>query len=236
MPRSIPVPRIALRAKALQAVTCGLILTLSHLLTTPAQAATAYISDELTVPMRTGASNGHRILRILPAGARLEVRERDTGSGFARVTTTDGTEGWVPLQYLKDQPIARDRLEAATAEVQRLTLTVTELRGRLENVQGVRLEAEETNTTLADDVTRLEQELAEVKRASASALETATANQRLTELNARLRDELSLLVEERDRLAANSQERWLMIGGGLVLLGLFLGMILKARPRRSAWS
>jgi SH3 domain protein len=222
--------------RALQAATASLVLTLCSLVAAPAQAATAYISDELTVPMRSGASNGHRILRILPAGARLDVRERDTEAGYARVATQDGTEGWVPLQYLKDQPIARDRLEAATAEVQRLTQTVTELRGRLETVQGVRQEAEETNSSLVDDVTRLEQELAEVRRVSATAIETASANQRLTDLNARLREELNQLVEERDRLAANSQERWLMIGGGLVLLGLFLGMILKARPRRSAWS
>jgi SH3 domain protein len=231
MPRSIP-PRTLPHTLA-----CVLLLIAStSLYGTPARAATAYISDELTVPMRTGASNGHRILRVLPAGARLEVRERDTDSGFARVTTQDGTEGWVPLQYLKDQPIARDRLAAATAEVARLTQTVADLRSRLEAAQGGREEAEETSSTLADDVSRLEQELTEVRRASASALETATANQRLTELNARLRDEMNLLVEERDRLADNIQQRWLMIGGGLVLLGLVLGMILKTRPRRSAWT
>lgn len=236
MPRSNPAPRYAPRAAALQNLVCRLMLTVLVVAAAPAHAATAYISDELTVPMRTGASTGHRILRILPAGARLEVRERDTGSGYARVTTQDGIEGWVPLQYLKDQPIARDRLETATAEVQRLTRTVTELRGRLEAVQGVREETEETASSLADDVTRLELELAEVRRVSAGAIETAAANQRLIDLNARLRDELNQLIEERDHLAANSQERWLMIGGGLVLLGLVLGMILKARPRRSAWS
>ena len=37
-------------------------------------AATAYISDELTVPLRSGPSGGHRILhRGLPSGTVLEV-------------------------------------------------------------------------------------------------------------------------------------------------------------------
>jgi SH3 domain protein len=202
----------------------------------PAFAATGYVSDELTVPLRTGATNGHRILRMLPAGTRLEVHERNATAGYARVTTEGGAEGWVPLQYLKDQPIARDRLATATQEIERLNQTVAQLRERLQAVQGVTADVEVSNSSLSSDVGRLQQELADVRRASASAIETATANQRLTELNARLRDELDLLIEERDRLAANSEQRWLMIGGGLVLLGLILGMFLKTRPRRSGWS
>ena len=44
------------------------------------------------------------------------------------------------------------------------------------------------------------------------------------------------LVGERDTLKDNAQERWLMIGAGLVLLGFVLGIVIKARPRRSAWN
>ena len=81
-----------------------------------------------------------------------------------------------------------------------------------------------------------EQELAEIKQVSASALETAAENNRLTELNARLREELDDMVAEMDALRDDAQQRWLLIGGGLVLLGLVLGIGIKARPRRSAWS
>jgi SH3 domain protein len=204
--------------------------------TSLAGAATGYVSDELTVPLRTGATNGHRILRMLPAGTRLQVHERNPAAGYARVTTEQGAEGWVPLQYLKDEPIARDRLAAANQEIESLNQTVAQLRERLQAAQGTSMVVEESNSSLSSDVGRLQQELVDVRRASSSAIETAAANQRLTELNARLRDELDLLIEERDRLAANSEQRWLMIGGGLVLLGLVLGMFLKTRPRRSAWS
>ncbi|MFU8813968.1 MAG: TIGR04211 family SH3 domain-containing protein [Pseudomonadales bacterium] len=232
------MPRFNRERAPLRALTCSLVLT-ALMLAGPAPAAlaaSAYISDELTVPLRTGASNAYRILRVLPAGTRLDVRQRDTDAGYARVSTQDGTEGWVPLQYLQDQPIARDRLEAANREVQRLTQTVAELRQRLQALQGARSESEETNTSLTSEVARLEQELAEIRRAAAGAIETADANRRLDELNTRLRDELNLLVEERDRLETNIQQRWFMLGGGLVLLGLILGLTLKARPRRSGWS
>jgi SH3 domain protein len=201
-----------------------------------ARAETVYVSDELTVPLRTGTSNSHRILRVLRAGTALDVQERDDGTGFVRVSTRDGLEGWIPEQYLVTTPIARDRLEAATREVQRLTGIVNDLRAQLGALRAERGEAQETSETLGTEVARLQAELAEVRRMSASAIETEASNRELRDLNARLRAELDDLLDERDRLLDNAQQRWLLIGGGLVLLGLLLGAIFKSRPRRSAWS
>ncbi len=202
-----------------------------------AAAETVYISDVLTVPLRSGPSTANRILhRGLPSGTRLEVLKRDADSGYAQVRTSGGTEGWLPMQYLVSQPIAKDQLQAASRQIQSLEKTVAELRGRLGDVQEDKTEAETSNSALQSRVNALEQELAEIKRVSASAMETAAANKRLTELNARLREELDEMVAEADVLRDNAQQRWLIIGGGLVLAGLILGAVIKARPRRSAWS
>ena len=204
---------------------------------THAAAETLYISDVLTVPLRSGPSTGHRILhRGLPSGTALEVLGRDDDAGYAQVRTNGGTEGWLPLQYLVAQPIARDRLQEANRQIQRLEQTVAELRGRLGDVQEDKTEAETSNSELQTRANALQLELTELKRVSASAMETAAANKRLTELNARLREELDDMVSELDVLRENVQQRWLIIGGGLVLLGLILGAVIKARPRRSAWS
>ena len=48
--------------------------------------------------------------------------------------------------------------------------------------------------------------------------------------------EMDELVATITALEDNAQERWLLIGGGLVLAGLVLGAAIKARPQRSAWS
>ena len=114
-------PRKTGRQKSIQtgittgAVALATALTLAALGTSStAQAETAWISDRLTVPLRSGPSNANRILhRGLPSGTRMEVLARDSDSGFVQIRTDRGTEGWLPEQYLVSEPIARDRLVAA---------------------------------------------------------------------------------------------------------------------------
>jgi SH3 domain protein len=202
-----------------------------------AQASTVYISDQLTVPLRSGPSNAHRILhRGLPSGTRLEVVSVDEQAGFTQIRTERGTDGWIRSQYLVSQPIARDRLRDAQAEIQRLTRRIAQVSEQLASARSTGTKVQSSANSLAGDKKRLEIELAEVKRVSAGALEEHQENLQLESLNARLRAEIDDLIAANRRLESNIQERWLMIGGGLVFAGLIAGVAIKARPRRSGWS
>lgn len=209
----------------------------SVLLPGTSHAETAYISDVLTVPLRSGPSTSNRILhRGLPSGTRLDILSRDADSGFVQIRTEGGMEGWLPEQYLVSEPIARDRLAAANRRVDELSDTVARQRQELASLGSSKGDAEQTNADLTRQVAELTQELAEIKRISAGAVAQNETNKELVALNERLRAEVDELVANIAALEDNVQERWLMIGGGLVLAGLILGVTIKARPRRSAWS
>ncbi len=202
-----------------------------------AAAQTMYISDTLTVPLRSGPSNSHRILhRGLASGTAMEVIERDEEAGFAHIRTARGTEGWLPLQYLVSEPIARVRLELANTQIAQLEAGTEQLRTQLAALDHDQGQAQQDNSQLRDQATSLEAELEEIKQISRGAIEEHASNLRLMDLNARVREELDDLVAERNTLQDNLQQRWMLIGGGLVLLGLLLGTVIKARPRRSGWS
>jgi SH3 domain protein len=202
-----------------------------------AQSSTVYISDQLTVPLRSGPSNAHRILhRGLPSGTRMEVMSVDEQAGFTQIRTNRGTEGWIRSQYLVSQPIARDRLREAQADMQRLTQRIAKLSEQLASARSTGTSSQSSANSLAKDKKRLEIELSEVKRVSAGALAEHQENLQLESLNARLRAEVDDLVAETRRLESNLQERWMMIGGGLVFAGLVAGFAIKTRPRRSGWS
>ncbi len=196
-----------------------------------------WISDEFTVPLRSGPSNGHRIVhRGLASGTELEVLGANTAAQYTHVRTAGGLEGWIDTQYLIKEPIARVQLVTANNRIQALERQLAQRGEALTELKSTSNEAASNGDRLAAQVAQLEAELADVKQISASAIEEHGRNQEMASLNARLRAEVDDLTEESQRLESNTEQRWLLIGGALVLGGLVAGVAIKARPRRSGWS
>ena len=203
----------------------------------PTEAATLYISDALTVPMRRGPSTGHRILHAgLPAGTPLEVLGEDKAAGFTQVRTPNGTEGWVPTQYLTNEPVAKDRLAAATRRVQTLEAEIKSLRENYQETRGARSSAETRNADLEKQTKQLQAELAEVRRVSATSLTQYEENKVLKAENAELKQKSTELTARVQRLERSETVRFFLFGGALVIIGLIIGAVIKSRPKRSTWA
>jgi SH3 domain protein len=200
-------------------------------------AATLYISDELTVPLRRGPSNGHKIINAaLPSGLALEVLGEDNSAGFTQVRTPNGIEGWVPTQFLVNQPIAKDRLAAALKRVETLEAQLKSTRDNYQDVRGARSEIEGKASELSKENQKLSTELAEIRRVSATALTQFEENKQLKTSNSSLQTQVTQLSEEVHDLKRNVMLRWLLSGGALVLIGLAIGAWIKSRPKRSTWA
>ena len=215
-------------------VLLALLLVLGPL---SAFAATMYISDQLTVPLRRGPSNGHKIVNAaLPSGLALEVLREDSAAGFTQVRTPNGTEGWVPTQYLVNQPVAKDRLAAATKRIETLEAQLKSTRENYQDVRGARSEVESRAAELTKENQRLQTELAEIRRASATAIAQYQENKQLKTDNASLQTQVTQLTEQVRTLERKAMLRWFLAGGALVLIGLILGAWIKSRPKRSNWA
>ena len=200
-------------------------------------AATMYISDELTVPLRRGPSTGHKIINAaLPSGLALDVLAEDKAAGFTQVRTPNGTEGWLQTQYLVSQPVAKDRLAAATKRVEALEAQLKSTRENYQDVRGARSEIEGRVSELSKENQRLQSELAEIRRVSATAITQFEENKQLKTDNASLQAQVTQLTDEVQSLKRNVMLKWLLSGGGLVLLGLAIGAWIKSRPKRSTWA
>ena len=218
----------------LRKVLLALLLVLGPV---SAFAATMYISDELTVPLRRGPSNGHRIINAaLPSGLALDVLGEDKAAGFTQVRTPNGTEGWLPTQYLVGQPVARDRLAAATKRVEALEAQLKSTRENYQDVRGARTEIESKASELSKENQKLQTELAEIRRVSATAITQFEENKQLKASNASLTTQVTQLTDEVHDLKRNVMMRWLLSGGALVLIGLAIGAWIKSRPKRSTWA
>jgi len=215
-------------------VLLALLLVLGPL---SAFAATMYISDELTVPLRRGPSNGHKIINAaLPSGLALEVLGEDSAAGFTQVRTPNGTEGWIPTQYLVNQPIAKERLAVATKRIETLETQLKSTRDNYQDVRGARSEIEGKASELTKENQKLQTELAEIRKVSATAITQYQENKQLKTDNESLQTQVTQLTDRVRSLERNAMLRWFLAGGGLVLVGLMIGAWIKSRPKRSSWA
>jgi SH3 domain protein len=207
-------------------IVSALLVAASSLFCVSAPAATMYVSDQFTVPLRRGPSNSFKILHAgLPSGTALEVLGEDAAAGYTQVRMSNGTEGWIPTQYLSAQPVARDRLAAADRRVDTLETQLKSLR-----------QADGRANEFAKQTEKLQAELAEVRRISATSIANYEENKQLKASNEALQKQVTQLSERVRQLERNVMLRWMLAGGGLVLLGLLIGALIKSRPKRSSWA
>ena len=202
---------------------------------------TQYVSDKVLVPVRSGAGADYRIVnRGLPSGTALLVFAESDDGEWAEIETRGGTRGWIPSQYLQQEPPAallindlRVELEQARAERVRV---VSQLNQSSTEVD----EADETIIGLTTTIERTQAELTEIKRVSAAALDLDLMNQQLVAELESGRSSADLLRLENVRLRERIANNQMMDGALAVLLGVILAVVAPRlwprKKRPDGWS
>lgn len=197
-----------------------------------------YVRDTMYVPLRSGPSTQHRILRNVASGSALTVVEGSASAGYVQVRDKEGGEGWMEEQYLTDKPIARVQLAGAEAELQRQRDQGRQLREQLQAARGEQSGSARELSELKTANTALTAQLEEIKTASASALATARENRELQATNATLGAKVEALTVENTQLAERAENRSFLHGAYAVLIGVVIALLvprLWPRKKRSEW-
>ena len=202
---------------------CSMLLIL--VLTVPAAyGEPAWVSDEFEITLRSGPSTSNAIQLMVGSGMQLEVLERDPESGYSRVTTQAGTEGWVLSRYLMDEMSAREQLEALSSDLTNANSRGMSLGSQLTAIKGEYDAANNRIETLERENTAVESELAEIKRTAANVLGINEQNQSLIDELATAQIRADTLEQENRQLTSQATRYWFMSGGLLLLVGIILGI------------
>ena len=180
---------------------------LALLLSRLATAESAWVSDQFEITLRSGPSTGNAIQLMLGSGSQVEVLERDRESGYSRVRTAGGTEGWVLTRYLMNEPAAREQLAALTGQLTSANTRGSSLTSQLEAVRGEYDSATSTIRSLEREKSALERELAEIKRTAANVLSINEQNKSQREELESLAVEVATLEQENRELSQQSTRR-----------------------------
>lgn len=192
--------------------------------TTQAIAEPAWVSDQFEIMLRTGPSTNNAIQLMVSSGTQLEILEADDVSGYSKVRTSSGTEGWVLSRYLMSEAPAREQLASLTSQLTNANTRGSSMGTQLNAIKGEYDSATRQIRALQNEQDRLESELVGIKRTAANVLAIDSRNKELREQLTDFEIKVSILEQENQELSSQNTRYWFMSGGLVLLIGFILGL------------
>ncbi len=215
----------------------ALLLLISLTLFGTAHGETRYVTDRLKITMRIGESTGHKIVRMLPSGAPVEVISRNPSTGYAKVKA-EGSVGYVLNRQLMDEPSPREQLGELKQRLQELQEAPDQLQSKLASLQTDHKALSQAHQELQTLKQQLQQELESIRNSAANAIRIGNERNELRKIVATLTRERESLKQENRDLSNRSAQNWFLIGAGVIIAGITLGLVLphlRFPRRKTPW-
>lgn len=199
-----------------------------------------YVTDMVRTPVRSGAGADYRILnRGLPSGTAVTYFSTSEDGVWAEIETTGGTRGWLRAQYLQTEvPIANRFSEieqALAAATERAELA----EGRLRETEELAANSDEATARLTRDLVATEEELNNIKRISANAIELDRMNQSMAMELEEIKARVDIVKLENARLEERANSNRLLQGIFAVIVGVIIALVVPRftgkRRRIDTW-
>jgi SH3 domain protein len=198
----------------------------------PLGAETRYVTDEVSFSLREAPNKGAKFLSGLPSGAQVDVLETQAETGYSKVKTTDGQVGYFETRRLQKQPPTRLLLEEANRKLKEVHTApggTCERSGRADEPDSLKFE----HSKLQDELNRVKKELDALQRTSANAVRISMERNELRQQLAELTREKTELDQRYLEASNGREQRWFIIGAGVLFGGVILGLLLpNVRFRR----
>jgi len=219
-------------------IKCWHILVLCSVfyLASQAQAETKYVTDTLSITLRTGQGNQFKILSTLKSGSIVEIIEQ--ADGFTKIKTQKGIIGWVRSQYLVNNPVALNRIKIVENKITQLEAENNRLKQNLATTTGNSQNNSQKFNQLTIEHKKLQQEFTRISEIAARPLEFAAENRTLKEKTITLEKKVEALQKENTTFKSQSNQHWFLYGAGVLIGGILFGLIIpRIRWRKkSEWS
>lgn len=192
-------------------------------------AETVYVSDHFEIPLRTGPGADRKIISLPQSGTALEMLEK--GAEWSQVRESNGREGWALNRYLSPSPPSAMLLERVRQDYDVLTAKFKDLQERFNELES---QKKSTDSDLAQN-RRNRDELSTayetLKKESSDFLKLKQRHQEVTaELEAE-KTRSAKLDDENMQMKRNRIIQWVLTGGGIMLVGFFIGLFSSSRRK-----
>ena len=199
-------------------------------------AQTGYVSDQLKIPMRSGSSGGHRIMKFLKSGTALTII--GTEGDYTEVKAGEDKTGWLLTKDIMSIPSGRDRLVTVNERLIDSKLEIKKLKSSLSELKKEIRSLKNETGSLQSERTNLSNSLEDLKITAANPVALSKKNKQLKKELGKVRANESMLDKDNQKLRSNVMQEWFVIGGAVSIGSLILGLILTRinwRKKRDSW-
>ena len=198
---------------------------------TPVLAKTSYVKPSSEVVVRKGQGIKYKIVAVVKDGVSVEFLEE--GDSYAKVRLANGKEGWMLKRFLSDEPPLEQVVASLRTEKEKMKQKEIEVVQKLKEVSSTLARTEiEFEAILAErdqirtDYQNLQQDTANVVQTKNDLLKTVKENELLVQ-------KLASVEQENNSLKKDNAIKWFLSGGGVLLVGMFIGMRSSKSRRRT---
>jgi len=198
-----------------------------------------YVSDRLSIPMRSGITTGHKILKFIKSGVALDVMEFSEDKKYARVEFLNDRSktGWIETKFLMPKKSARAEIKAIKQNNQAVHEKYNALKSQLSTAKEKNKALSEAKLQLEGDIGNLQRTLTDLRDSSANPIRISRENAMLKKQLDEAEAKASALAQENSVLEGQSEKQWFMVGAGISIGSLLLGILLtRIRwTKRESW-
>lgn len=193
-------------------------------------AETVYVSENFEITMRTGPGTDRKIISLVQSGKALEILEK--GEEWSMVRTLNGKEGWVLNRYLTaSQPCAMV-LERVRQDYDVLAAKFEDTKTQFEDLNSQKKVSDADLSQSRQDRDELSAAYETLKKESSEFLKLKKRHQEVAADLEAERTRSAKLDEENMQMKRNRIIQWVLTGGGIMLVGFFIGLFSSSRRKQ----
>ncbi len=202
------------------------------------QAAPRYITDQTHITMRAGEGPAEQILRMIPAGEKVDLISSNRETGYSKIRDKKKHIGFVLTTQLMKQPGAREKLADVEKRYKVLKQKIKKSSKPYRELEQKYQELAEAYEKLKSSNDNLDSQLHERTLNSDQMARISEERKELRKKLANQTWEMENLKQEYQEYKNDRSQYWFLVGGGVALIGIIIGMILprlQSSTNKQTW-
>jgi len=189
-----------------------------------------HVKPTSEVPLRRGQGTDYKIDAVISDGTPVSLLRVD--GDWAQIQLGSGREGWILKRYLSDERPLKDQVSDLEQTKADLEVELIQTDNHLTELMQVNSETEQNLVVCMDENNTVKSDYQRLKKDTTNVVQTkkklVTTERQLNELSNRL----AALELENKGLKNNTSLIWFLAGSGVLLFGLFIGVLVGKRSKK----